>query len=63
MEPGVQRNTSKVSVVSVGARAHRRARVPVHSVNTGADALLVDEMLQHEPREKGGSVSLLAARF
>jgi uncharacterized cupin superfamily protein len=66
IEPGVQRNTSEVYVVSAERPAGSTADVAFtnRSVNTGADALLVDEMLASMSRiaEKGGSVSLLAAR-
>jgi outer membrane protein assembly factor BamC len=66
MEPGVQRNTSEVYIVSVERPAGSTAEpgFPSSSSNTGADALLVDEMLASMNRsaEKGGSVSLLAAR-
>lgn len=66
MEPGVQRNTSEVYVVSVERPAGSTAEpdFPSASSNTGTDALLVDEMLASMNRsaEKGGSVSLLAAR-
>ena len=66
IEPGVQRNTSEVYVVSVERPAGSTADVgfPTSSTNTGVDAALVDEMLASMTRsaEKGGSVSLLAAR-
>ena len=66
MEPGVQRNTSEVYIVSVERPAGSTAEpgFPSTSSNTGADALLVDEMLASMNRsaEKGGSVSLLAER-
>ncbi|WP_191487130.1 outer membrane protein assembly factor BamC [Pseudomonas sp. FEN] len=66
IEPGVQRNTSEVYVVSAQRPAGSTANVDftAHSVNTGLDAALVDEMLSSMSRsaEKGGSVSLLAAR-
>ncbi|MFK3773472.1 outer membrane protein assembly factor BamC [Pseudomonas sp. NPDC089406] len=66
MEPGVQRNTSEVYVVSVERPAGSSSEpdFPSTSSNAGADALLVDEMLASMNRnaEKGGSVSLLAAR-
>lgn len=66
MEPGVQRNTSEVFVVSVERPAGSTAQTdfPSNSTNTGVDALLVDEMLASMNRsaEKGGSVSLLAER-
>ncbi|WP_409276449.1 outer membrane protein assembly factor BamC [Pseudomonas defluvii] len=66
IEPGVQRGTSEVYVVTAERPAGSTAEVdfPARSVNTAADALLVDEMLASMTRsaEKGGSVSLLAAR-
>ena len=66
IEPGVQRNTSEVYVVSAERPAGSTANVDFtpRSVNTGVDAALVDEMLASMSRisEKGGSVSLLAAR-
>lgn len=66
MEPGVQRNTSEVYIVSVERPAGSSADTafPSNSSNTGVDALLVDEMLASMNRsaEKGGSVSLLAER-
>nr|WP_314478793.1 outer membrane protein assembly factor BamC [uncultured Pseudomonas sp.] len=66
MEPGVQRNTSEVYVVTVERPAGSSAEpdFPSSSTNTGADALLVDELLASMNRsaEKGGSVSLLAER-
>ncbi|WQG58576.1 outer membrane protein assembly factor BamC [Pseudomonas sp. RTB3] len=66
IEPGVQRNTSEVYVVSAERPAGSTANVEFtnRSVNTGVDAALVDEMLASMSRisEKGGSVSLLAAR-
>lgn len=62
----MQRNTSEVYIVSVERPAGSTAEpgFPSSSSNTGADALLVDEMLASMNRsaEKGGSVSLLAAR-
>ena len=65
IEPGVQRNTSEVYVVSAERPAGSTANVDFtpRSVNTGVDAALVDEMLASMSRisEKGGSVSLLAA--
>ncbi|WP_151975888.1 outer membrane protein assembly factor BamC, partial [Acinetobacter nosocomialis] len=47
MEPGVQRNTSEVYVVSVERPAGSTAEpaFPSTSAHAGADALLVDEML------------------
>ncbi|UVJ45230.1 outer membrane protein assembly factor BamC [Pseudomonas sp. LS1212] len=66
IEPGVQRNTSEVYVVSAERPAGSTSNVefPERSVNTGVDSVLVDEMLASMTRsaEKGGSVSLLAAR-
>ena len=66
IEPGVQRNTSEIYVVSANRPAGSSANVDfgTRSVNTGLDAALVDEMLISMSRnaEKGGSVSLLAAR-
>ncbi|MPQ67327.1 MULTISPECIES: outer membrane protein assembly factor BamC [unclassified Pseudomonas] len=66
IEPGVQRNTSEVYVVSAQRPAGSTANVDFtpHSVNLGLDSALVDEMLSSMSRsaEKGGSVSLLAAR-
>lgn len=66
IEPGVQRNTSEVYVVSAEREAGSTANTDFtnRSVNTGLDAVLVDEMLASMSRisEKGGSVSLLAAR-
>ncbi|MBV6750609.1 outer membrane protein assembly factor BamC [Pseudomonas chlororaphis] len=66
IEPGVQRNTSEVYVVSAQRPAGSTANVDFtpHSVNLGVDSALVDEMLSSMSRsaEKGGSVSLLAAR-
>ncbi|WP_248799876.1 outer membrane protein assembly factor BamC [Pseudomonas sp. MWU13-2105] len=66
IEPGVQRNTSEVYVVSAQRPIGSTANVDftAHSVNTGLDSALVDEMLSSMSRsaEKGGSVSLLAAR-
>lgn len=65
IEPGVQRNTSEVYVVSAQRPAGSTADVDftTRSVNTGVDSALVDEMLSSMSRisEKGGSVSLLAA--
>ncbi|MEG0967420.1 MAG: outer membrane protein assembly factor BamC [Pseudomonas sp.] len=66
IEPGVQRNTSEVYIVTVERPAGSTAEqeFPARSNNTGVDAILVDEMLASMTRsaEKGGSVSLLAAR-
>ena len=66
IEPGVQRNTSEIYVVSANRPAGSTADVAFseRSVNTGLDAALVDEMLVSMSRnaDKGASVSLLAAR-
>ena len=66
IEPGVQRNTSEVYVVSAERPAGSTADVDFtpRSVNTGVDAALVDDMLASMSRtsEKGGSVSMLASR-
>lgn len=66
IEPGVQRNTSEIYVVSAERPAGSTADIDFtnRSVNTGVDAALVDEMLASMSRisEKGGSVSLLVAR-
>ncbi|MGH8484884.1 MAG: outer membrane protein assembly factor BamC, partial [Pseudomonas sp.] len=60
------RNTSEVYIVTVERPAGSTAEqaFPERSNNTGVDAILVDEMLASMTRsaEKGGSVSLLAAR-
>ena len=65
IEPGVQRNTSEVYVVSVERAAGSTANTdfPEHSGNIALDSVLVDQMLAGMTRdaEKGGSVSLLAA--
>lgn len=66
MEPGVQRNTSEVYVVTLErpAGSSDEPGFPSSSNNSGVDALLVDELLASMTRtaEKGGSVSLLAER-
>ncbi|MGE8359405.1 outer membrane protein assembly factor BamC [Pseudomonas sp.] len=66
IEPGVQRNTSEIFVVSAERPAGSTADVAftANSVNTGADSALLDELLTSLARsaEQGGSVSLLAAR-
>ena len=66
IEPGVQRNTSEIYVSSVERAAGSTADTafPARSANTGLDSVLVDQMLASMTREaeKGGSVSLLAAR-
>jgi outer membrane protein assembly factor BamC len=65
IEPGVQRNTSEVYVVSVerAAGSSDNPAFPARSSNPAVDAVLVDQMLAGMSRdaEKGGSVSLLAA--
>jgi len=66
IEPGVQRNTSEIYIVSANRPAGSTANVDFtpRSINTGLDAALVDEMLisMNRSAEKGGSVSLLAER-
>ncbi|EPN49095.1 lipoprotein, partial [Pseudomonas syringae pv. actinidiae ICMP 19096] len=66
IEPGVQRNTSEVYVVSVQRPAGSTADVafPTRTTNLGLDAALTDDLLASMGRnaEKGGSISLLAAR-
>jgi len=66
IEPGVQRNTSEVYVVSAERPAGSSDDVAFtnRSVNTSLDAALVDDMLVSMSRisEKGGSVSMLASR-
>ncbi|MGY2172273.1 outer membrane protein assembly factor BamC [Pseudomonas gingeri] len=66
IEPGVQRNSSEIYVVSAERPAGSTANVDftARSVNIGRDSILIDEMLSSMSRsaEKGGSVSLLAAR-
>ena len=66
IEPGVQRNTSEIYVVSANRPAGSTANVDFtnRSVNAGLDAALVNEMLVSMSRsaDKGGTVSLLAAR-
>ncbi|PAU58520.1 outer membrane protein assembly factor BamC [Pseudomonas indica] len=66
IEPGVQRNTSEIFVVSVERSAGSTADIdfPSRSVNTSLDGALLDEMMASMARsaEQGGSVSLLAAR-
>ena len=66
IEPGVQRNTSEIYVVSAERPAGSTANVDFtnRSVNSGLDAALVDDMLASMSRtaEKGGSVSMLASR-
>ena len=66
IEPGVQRNTSEVYVVSVERPAGSTAEIdfPARTTNLGLDAALTDDLLASMNRnaERGGSVSLLAAR-
>lgn len=66
IEPGVQRNTSEIYVVSVERPAGSTADVdfPAKTTNLGLDSALTDDLLASMSRssEKGGSVSLLAAR-
>ncbi|MCU1716797.1 outer membrane protein assembly factor BamC [Pseudomonas sp. 5P_3.1_Bac2] len=66
IEPGVQRNTSEIFVVSAQRPAGSSADVAFtnRSSNASVDAALIDEMLVSLARsaEQGGSVSLLAAR-
>lgn len=65
VEPGVQRNTSEIYVVSAQRPAGSTENVGFPtSTTSGVDATLVDEMLSSLTRgsEKGGTVSLLAAR-
>lgn len=66
IEPGVQRNTSEIFVVSAERPAGSSADVAFakRSGNQSLDAALLDEMLVSLARsaEQGGSVSLLAAR-
>ncbi|WP_213877166.1 outer membrane protein assembly factor BamC [Pseudomonas sp. dw_358] len=65
IEPGVQRNTSEVYVVSVERPGGSTddTQFPAHTTNVPVDSVLVDQMLAGMTRtsEKGGSVSLLAA--
>ncbi|MDP3977305.1 MAG: outer membrane protein assembly factor BamC [Pseudomonas sp.] len=66
IEPGVQRNTSEIFVVSAERAAGSTADVAftTRSANSSLDAAVLDEMLVSMARsaEQGGSVSLLAAR-
>jgi outer membrane protein assembly factor BamC len=66
VEPGVQRNTSEVFVVSVERAAGSTVNLPWPSStgNPGLEAALLDEMLANLSRsaEQGGSVSLLAGQ-
>lgn len=65
IEPGVQRHTSEIFVVSAVRPVGSTAEVAFtsRSANTSLDAALLDEMLVSLARsaERGGSVSLLAA--
>ncbi|OCR23388.1 lipoprotein [Pseudomonas syringae] len=66
IEPGVQRNTSEIYVVSIQRPAGSTAEVdfPTRTTNLGLDSALTDDMLATLSRsaEQGGSVSLVAAR-
>ncbi|TBU91911.1 outer membrane protein assembly factor BamC [Phytopseudomonas dryadis] len=66
IEPGVQRNTSEIFVVSAQRAAGSSAEVAFteRGANQALDAALLDEMLASMSRsaEQGGSVSLLAGR-
>ncbi|UVE16579.1 outer membrane protein assembly factor BamC [Pseudomonas sp. LS44] len=66
IEPGVQRNTSEIFVVSAERPAGSTTDVafPDKSGNVSLDGALLDELLASLSRstEQGGSVSLLAAR-
>lgn len=65
IEPGVQRNSSEIFVSSVLRPAGSAAEdTPGGRADTGLDAALLDEMTASLARsaERGGSVSLLAAR-
>ena len=66
IEPGVQRNTSEIYVVSAERPAGSTADVEFtnRSLNTDLDAALTNDMLASMSRisEKGGSVSMLASR-
>jgi outer membrane protein assembly factor BamC len=66
VEPGVQRNTSEVFVLSVERAPGSTTDVPWPSStgNPGLEAAMLDEMLANFSRsaEQGGSVSLLANR-
>ncbi|PHN27858.1 outer membrane protein assembly factor BamC [Pseudomonas sp. ICMP 561] len=66
IEPGVQRNTSEIYVVSAERPAGSSADVPFtdRATNVALDAALTDDMLASLSRSSalGGSVSLLAAR-
>ncbi|MCS3468506.1 outer membrane protein assembly factor BamC [Pseudomonas sp. JUb42] len=66
IEPGVQRNTSEIFVVSLErpAGSTTESDFPARTVNLGLDSALTDDMLASMSRgaEKGSSISLLAAR-
>ncbi|MDY7561243.1 outer membrane protein assembly factor BamC [Pseudomonas sp. 10B1] len=66
IEPGVQRNTSEIYVVSITRPAGSKTDgdFPANTANLGLDSALTDDLLASMSRsaEKGGSVSLLAAR-
>ena len=66
LEPGVQRNTTEVFVVTAQRPAGSTSDVPFteRSVNKALDSALLDEMQASLVRsvEQGGSVSLLAGR-
>lgn len=66
IEPGVQRNTSEIFIVSAERPAGSRADIdfPAHSGHAGLEAALLDEMSGSLARtaEHGSAVSLLAAR-
>ena len=65
VEPGVQRNTSEIFVSSVERPAGSNADVPFSETgNPALDAVVLDELLASMARnaQKGGSVSLAAAR-
>lgn len=66
LEPGVQRNTSEIFVVTAQRPAGSTVDVPFteRSVNKALDAALLDELQVNLTRsvEQGGSVSLLAGR-
>ena len=66
VEPGVQRNTSEIFVVSVERAAGSTVNLPWpgSSGNPGLEGALLDEMLANLSRsaEQGGSVSLLAGQ-
>lgn len=66
IEPGVQRNTSEIYVVSVARPAGSTAEVdfPSRTTNIALDAALTDDMLAalSSSAAQGASVSLLAAR-